>query len=207
MDGIIFDVDGTLWDSTEVVAKAWNKVIKTMTDREPVDGAFLKTLFGKPMNEICQALFPNIPKEQHEKLGETCYLYEHELLCQEPVPLYPGVLDAFKILSKKCPLFIVSNCQKGYIEVLLDTTPIKPYVRGYLCYGDTLKSKDHTIRILMETYGLKDVLYVGDTQGDADACIAAQVPFALAEYGFGDAAEPDYRIRNLSEIADLPIWE
>ena len=28
MKGIIFDVDGTLWDSTEMVAVAWNKVIK-----------------------------------------------------------------------------------------------------------------------------------------------------------------------------------
>ena len=32
MDGIIFDVDGTLWDSTEAVARSWNQAIEENTD-------------------------------------------------------------------------------------------------------------------------------------------------------------------------------
>ena len=33
IDSIIFDVDGTLWDSTDIVAQAWNQVISQKTDR------------------------------------------------------------------------------------------------------------------------------------------------------------------------------
>ncbi|MFQ9395815.1 MAG: hypothetical protein ACLR2E_19485 [Lachnospiraceae bacterium] len=58
----------------------------------------------------------------------------------------------------------MSNCQKGYIEALLDTTPLKPYITGHLCYGDTNCQKDVTIRRLMKQYNLKKVFYVGDTQ-------------------------------------------
>lgn len=207
MDGIIFDVDGTLWDSTELVAKAWNDTLEHYTPLKPyVTAPLLKTLFGKPMDEICMVIFKGIPKEQHENLGNLCFHKENELLYQEPVPLYPGVEAAFQKLSQKCPLFIVSNCQKGYIEALLSTTPLAPYVTGYLCYGDTMVSKDKTIRILMEQYHLKDVLYVGDTQGDADACSAANVPFALVNYGFGDAKNPAFRIDALQDLLDLPIW-
>lgn len=207
MDGIIFDVDGTLWDSTDVVAKAWNHVLKTETTLLPNIGRTrLKSLFGKPMDEICLNIFQGIPVSEHARLGEMCFLYENELLYKEPVPLYPGVLEAFQSLSKKCPLFIVSNCQKGYIEALLATTPLKPYVTGYLCYGDTGKTKDFTIRMLMEQYRLEKVVYAGDTQGDADACRAAKVPFVFVEYGFGEAENPDYQVADLNEILDLPIW-
>lgn len=207
MDGIIFDVDGTLWDSTELVAKAWNYVLETETSLPPsIDGEGLKHLFGKTMDEICMEIFKGIPVSEHPRLGEICYRRENRLLYEEPVPLYPGVAEAFQKLSERCPLFIVSNCQEGYIEALLDTTPIKPYVKGHLCYGDTGKTKDITLRMLMEQYHLKHVLYVGDTQGDADACARAEIPFALAEYGFGDAEHPDYRISALSDLLELPIW-
>ena len=101
----------------------------------------------------------------------------------------------------------MSNCQKGYIEALLDTTPLKPYVTGHLCYGDTNCQKDVTIRRLMEQYGLKKVFYVGDTQGDADACNKADVPFILADYGFGNVPDPAYRIREPKELLTLPIWK
>ena len=48
MDGIIFDVDGTLWDSVEVVAESWNLAIKENSDLEPnLNREILQGLFGK----------------------------------------------------------------------------------------------------------------------------------------------------------------
>ena len=53
MDGIIFDVDGTLWDSVEVVAESWNLAIKENSDLEPnLNREILQGLFGKTMDEI-----------------------------------------------------------------------------------------------------------------------------------------------------------
>ena len=110
LDGLIFDVDGTLWDSTDLVAKAWNYVLETETNLPAdVTGDLLKTLFGKPMDEICLKIFKGIPVSEHPRLGDICFQKENQLLYQEPVPLYPQILETFQELSTRCPLFIVSN--------------------------------------------------------------------------------------------------
>lgn len=204
MDGIIFDVDGTLWDPTDCVAAAWTKAVKEHSDIEThIDGALLRQLFGKTMDVICDAIFPALSREEKHHLIEICYEYEHIALEEESCPLFDGVMETFQELSRKKDLFIVSNCQSGYIEVLLRTTGLTPYVKDFLCYGDTGVTKDKTIRLLMERNNLKEVVYVGDTQGDCDACKAAGVPFIFAEYGFGDVSEADRRIADISGLLEL----
>ncbi len=203
MDGIIFDVDGTLWDSTDTVAKAWTQAIRGASDLDMiVDGPLLSGLFGKTMDEICAALFPSLPVEERYRIGELCFQYENDLLETEPGTLYDGVEETLRKLSEKYPLYIVSNCQCGYIEVMLRSTGLGKYVKDTLCFGQTQTPKGQTIRTLMERNGLKDVVYVGDTQGDADACKEAGIPFVFAGYGFGDVPEASQRIDSISQLCE-----
>lgn len=204
MDGIIFDVDGTLWDSTEVVAKAWNKAIFDHSGMEAgLTSRRLKTLFGKTMDEILLAIFPTLSVEDQHRLGEPCFEYENVLLATEPGILYPDVEAVFQTLAKTTDLYIVSNCQCGYIEVFLEVTGLGRYVKGHLCHGQTGLAKNETIRQLMKDHHLTDVVYVGDTLGDYDACQKADVPFIFVTYGFGQAPDATHRI---SAIAELPEY-
>lgn len=204
MDGIIFDVDGTLWDSTETVAESWNQAIRDASDMEPnIDGAILKTVFGKPMDEICDILLPGLPLKERTRVGELCFEYENQLLEQKPGILYKGVRETLAELTARTDLYIVSNCQCGYIETLLKTCKLEPYFKDFLCFGQTQLPKGRTIRLLMERNDLKDVVYVGDTQGDADACKDAGIPFIFAEYGFGDVPDANVRISKFSDLVTL----
>lgn len=201
MDGIIFDVDGTLWDPTETVVKSWNQAIIENSNLETrVDSALLKSLFGKTMDKFYDAVFPVLSKEEQQQLGAFCFEYENRMLETEPGILYNDVQEVFRTLSKKIPLFIVSNCQCGYIEVFLKTTGLQDTVRDHLCYGDTLTSKGQTILRLMKENGLKNVVYVGDTKGDYLACQEAGIPFIFAEYGFGDVPEATDRIEKMTDL-------
>ncbi len=204
MDSIIFDVDGTLWDSTKSVAESWNKAIREHSSLnltlEPVS---LSRVFGKTMTEIADTLFPGLSVKERMELLDVCFDEENRYLEDHPGILYPDVARTIKELSLSCPLYIVSNCQCGYIEVMLRTTGLAPYIRDHLCFGETQVPKGETIRMLIERNNLQSPVYVGDTQGDADSCKAAGIPFIFAEYGFGDVPDAQTRIHAFSDLTKL----
>ena len=204
MDSIIFDVDGTLWNSTESVAASWNKAIREHSSLnltlEPVS---LSRVFGKTMTEIADTLFPSLSADERMKLLEVCFDEENRYLEDHPGILYPDVARTLKKLASRYPLYIVSNCQCGYIEVLLRTTGLGPYIKDHLCFGETQVPKGETIRKLIVKNRLQSPVYVGDTQGDADSCKTAGIPFIFAEYGFGDVLDARMRIQTFSDLEKL----
>ncbi|MFA9378249.1 MAG: HAD family hydrolase [Lachnotalea sp.] len=204
MDGIIFDVDGTLWDSREVVARAWNQAIEDITNLDiRVDAQQLKGLFGKPLDDILDALFPMLDVDKKKELGVSCFEHEHELIDKEPCIWYEGMADGIKELSKQHKLFIVSNCQAGYIEAFLKATNLGEYITDFTCPGETGLLKGDNLKIMMERNSLKSAIYIGDTQGDADACKIAGIPIIYASYGFGTIEKPYYVITQFSELLDF----
>ena len=109
----------------------------------------------------------------------------------------------FQKLSAKLPLFIVSNCQCGYIEQFLRKNNFASYITDHLCFGQTGTSKGQTLLRLIREHHLAHPVYVGDTLGDANACKEAGIPFVLADYGFGDVENPDARIRKPLDLISL----
>ena len=204
MDSIIFDVDGTLWDSTDSVARSWNLAIQENSSLDlTITENALQQVFGKTMTEIADTLFSRLPEKERMKLLEVCFQYENRYLETHPGKLFDVVTDTLAALSGQYPLFIVSNCQQGYIEVLLRTCSLEPFIKDHLCIGETQTSKGQTILTLMKRNGLKNPVYVGDTRGDADACAEAGIPFIFAGYGFGDVPDAKMRISKFTDLKDL----
>ena len=58
MDSIIFDIDGTIWNSTDVVAMAWNKALEKENLDVRVTADQLKGLFGRLLPDIAKAILP-----------------------------------------------------------------------------------------------------------------------------------------------------
>ena len=101
----------------------------------------------------------------------------------------------------KYPLYIVSNCQDGYIESFLTAHLMSDFFKDTECWGRTFLSKGESNKILMERNGLKNPVYVGDTAGDAKSAI----DFIYAEYGFGDVSKDCYvaKIESFAELAEI----
>lgn len=206
MENIIFDVDGTLWDSTEVVAQAWNKAIAEVGGTKAVvNAAILKREFGKTMKVIADNLFPDADEVMKALLMKKCCVYEYEALEEnEETLLYPAVVETIKELAQRHRLFIVSNCQTGYIELFMKKAGVEAYIEDWECFGDTGKVKGENIRLLMERNKLAGAVYVGDTQGDYEATQLARIPFIFAQYGFGSVENPAQAIECFEEL--LPLF-
>ena len=203
-DGIIFDVDGTFWDSTYVVEAAWKQAFADEGyGQYEITADRLKGLFGLPMYDILKDLMPDADDEVIEKLSPIVFEYEDEYLRNTPPQPYEGLAEMIKILAKKVPLFVVSNCQAGYIELFCEKTGLGVYFKDHLCPGDTNMLKADNIKKIVEDYGLKMPVYVGDTIMDQRACIAAGVPFVFAKYGFGVAENPEYSIDEPMDLVKL----
>ena len=86
---------------------------------------------------------------------------------------------------------------------MMKSSGIEPYIKDHLCFGETQLSKDQTLLQLIGKNGLKSPVYVGDTQGDADSCKKAGIPFIFAEYGLGDVKEDYPTIHSFSELKNI----
>lgn len=204
-DAVILDVDGTLWDSTPIVARAWQRAIRENGFPDyTVTADLLKGLFGKTMQAIAEQMFPEVSGGQQSKLMDCCCACEHEELEKDDCEIcYPGVVSGIKALSGRLPVCIVSNCESGYIELFLKKTGLESYVTDIECFGNTQKSKGENISLVVKRNHFTAPVYIGDTQGDCDAAKAAGVPFILASYGFGTADESAAVIACFDELLEL----
>ncbi|MDD3217846.1 MAG: HAD family hydrolase [Lachnospiraceae bacterium] len=206
MEAIIFDVDGTLWDSTKVVEVAWNKAIEETTDLDRrLTAEELKKEFGKPLEAIVESLFPGMSKGDMDRLSEALFTYENAMVAKEPCILYEGMMETIPKLAKRYKLFIVSNCQAGYIEAFLENTGLGEFFVDFTCPGETGKLKADNLKIIMERNHLTEAVYVGDTHGDEQACEEAGVPMIYAAYGFGDVVNEHVSITCFSELDSMEL--
>lgn len=128
---------------------------------------------------------------------ENQYLREHGGI------LYPKLEETLQILSKKYPLYIVSNCQSGYIEAFLEYHKLDKYFTDFECYGNTGEGKAQNEITLAKRNGLERVIYVGDIQGDYEATMEAGFEFVYAAYGFGTVSADVPRVEQFSQLPQV----
>lgn len=202
--GIIFDMDGTLWDSAAGVAGSWTEVIQKEYKKDMViTEADVKGVMGKTMDVIAGIVFPELPRDKQMTLLNACCDWENEYLRQHGGVLYPELEETLEKLQKEYHLYIVSNCQSGYIEAFLEHYGFGHFFDDIECYGNNEKSKGENIRLVAERNALTKAVYVGDIQGDYEASCQAGVAFIHAKYGFGIIDDQVPEINTFSELLDV----
>lgn len=202
-DGILFDLDGTLWDATVTVCDSWNHVLSRHPEaaRPPITLQEVHGCMGLLLRDIGLKLFPTADEEALARLTEELSADMHQALYTRGGVLYPRVEDTLSALGREARVFLVSNCGDGYIRAFYHAHGLAHCFTADLCAGRTGLPKSANIARVVEDYGLERPVYVGDTQLDYTSARDAGVPFLHAAYGFGTVDAP---VPSAAAFADIP---
>lgn len=191
-DGILFDLDGTLWDSTEAVTESWCRALKDQPDvRALPTHAQITGVMGMTAEDLTETLMPYLPLARRMELFDLCAQVENDYLRQHGGVLYEGLTETLETLHKKLRLAIVSNCNREYIDCFLEAHRLGEYFDDWECIGRSGLQKWENIRLVARRTGILSPVYVGDTVLDREAAEKAGVPFIHAAYGFGKVPGAD----------------
>lgn len=203
-DSLIFDLDGTLWDTTSACAASWNHAVKqrgiAFRTIAPSD---IASVAGMPNGECVRSVFAGLPERQIEDLILDTAAYDIRFIGEMGGSLYEGVEEGLRRLAQRWPLFIVSNCQSGYIEAFLDQTGFGRLFADFECHGSTGLGKAENLQLLIARNRIESPIFVGDTDGDRQAAQQARMPFLHVAYGFGRTVKGESAF---STFAELTLW-
>ena len=201
-DSIGFDLDGTLWSSMNCITSAWQTVAEEYNVNVP-DDAQMRSVMGLNRIDLMKKLFPDMERKEADAFFDRATVECVRELKRNGGILYDNVEETLSELSKHFKLYIVSNCQESYMNAFLSYHKLGKYFFDFAFEDPETLSKGENIKKVIKRNGLKNSVYIGDTQGDCDAARLAGVPFGFAAYGFGSVDGYDYTFHSFSEIKQL----
>ena len=205
MDAIIFDMDGTMWDAVDEIVHSWNTVLEAKNVDKVITRKEMQSCMGMLLEDIVDKMIPMVDEADKDQFRYEMCQYEQEYISKHGGKLYPGLEKTLEYLSGKYELYIVSNCQHGYIQSFFNAHGLEKYFQDFECAGSTGLNKMENILLLAHRNSLTSYAYVGDTLHDMEAAREAGAQAIYASYGFGqaDSSKYDIEIESLEELMEI----
>jgi phosphoglycolate phosphatase len=192
-DSLIFDMDGTLWDAVDTYANSWNLVFEKLAIKRIIGRNDLMQLMGMEGKKLTKILMPDFDDDKAQGIYMDVNETRRQILPTSGGVMYSGVTEGIKQLATKYKLFILSNCAIGIIPLFISWAGIEDDITDSMAYGQNNMPKHHNMQLLIDKHQLKNPVYIGDTNGDAEQTRMAGIPFIFVAYGFGKT--DDYELK------------
>ncbi len=200
LKNIVFDLDGTLWQTGNSYVYAYHKLCSLHNIQQKVSDEVVKTYLGVRLDKLLCDLFPGV--QDKITLAKQAVQFSIDYLLQHPSDCYfEGVGELLQNLSQNYKVFIVSNCPQNYVETFLQISNTKQFVADFYTIEMGEKSQ-HLSRIAGDVCG--KTLFVGDCDDDYTSIENHfEIIFCYARYGYKSCQCYDYKIANPLELLDV----
>ena len=203
MKALIFDLDGTLWETLERTWISVNEIVQKYDYLKEISRETIDLGMGTTVEECAELYMPYLSPELRVKHLLEMLEWNAKQLEIYGGNVYPNLEQTLIKLKEKYVLGIVSNCGEGYIESFLHTSKLEEYFQDFIAAGALKLSKSDAILKLMKDNNITEAIYIGDTVRDYQASQGANIPFIHAKYGFEPEFEYKYYVNSIGQLPDF----
>lgn len=200
MNGIIFDLDGTLWEVIDSTKESADVITKKHNLQE-ITRKTICSVFGLGKYDSARKYFPNIEINKAMELLDEIAKVNIQNLREKGGNIYPNIEKTLLVLKNNFNLYIVSNtAETEYIEAFLESSKLKRYFTDWIAASSLNLTKGEAIQKIIKDNNIINSVYVGDTSKDLEATLEANIPFIHVRYGFEKDLNCKYYINDFSEL-------
>lgn len=196
-DGMLFDLDGTLFRTETVLLPAYHATFSQLRkeglyEGETPDEERILSSLGMLLEQIWQRVMPEASVQTRKRADELLLHYQLEELEAGRGELYPHVKETLEALrAKGVKLFVASNGLEGYVKGVVEAFGMSNLFEGlYSAGGYKTRSKVDLVRLALERHGLRSAWMVGDRSSDVEAGKKNNLTVVGCAYaGFGASDE------------------
>ncbi|GCF95894.1 5'-nucleotidase [Enterococcus florum] len=186
---VLFDLDGTLTDSSEGILASIRYMMEKLELVIP-DDRVLKSFIGPPLTASLSELY-GMAAEEAERAIEVYREYYAEKGIQQ-LHVYPEIPELLQQLSHSCIVGLATSKPQKFAEQIMEITGLSPFFTGF--FGADMRgrdSKSDVIRRAIKQLATEnsEVFMVGDRKYDILGAKNNGISSIGVLYGFGDRSE------------------
>jgi phosphoglycolate phosphatase len=216
-EAMIFDMDGTLFQTETVLIPAYNRMFEQLRAEglyksETPDISLILGSLGMLLADIWLRVMPDASPAAHDRANVLLLEYQLEELDNKGGELYPGVLETLVALHRKgVRLFVASNGLEAYVKGVVAAKGLDYLFEGLYSAGEyQTETKIELVRMLLDEYDLENAWMVGDRSSDVEAGKGNHlfvVGCSYADFGSSkELNEADILIAKFGDLLELSAF-
>lgn len=199
---VIFDLDGTLIDSSKTVANAIN-FVRDRIGLPPMDKKKILEAVNNPNLNPAEYFYD---LEKFEPIHQEWFMEYYSNHHNQELRLFDGVLELLdKLKSRGCKLALATNAYRRSTLEALEYLGIDKIFDIVVCYDDVKRAKPYPDMLLYICNRLNipkhRAIFIGDGNKDKESSISAGIDFILVSWGYSTNIEDD----SIEDINTLEI--